>query len=956
MLPRFGKLFAVAVVLLFFLSGIALAQPKSIQGIVSDARSGQPLPGANIVISKLGQVDFQRGDATDENGRFEIKNLPFGTYSIRISYIGYEKKNIEKFEFQQESKSTLNFSLEPSSIQMNPVSITASRRPEKILESPAAINVIESDQIEARATTTVVDHLKGQPAVDVLTSGIVFSNIAVRGFNAPFSGSLLMLIDNRIARVPSLRLNIYSLVPASNEDIDRIEVVSGPGSALYGPNSANGVLHILTKSPLSFPGTHISFAGGERSLRMGSFRHAQKLNDKIGLKISGQYYKGEDWKQFDPAEPDSITLGRQTVQGRESIGGPILNERNFTVDKKTLDARLDVKLSDETTLILNSAVDEISENVITDIGAASANDWRYSYFQGRLTHKNLFLQGFLNKNSAGQTYFYRTGDLIADDSRLMVWQAQHFFDLGRNQRFTYGLDALLTRPDTKNTINGSNEETDNINEFGAYFQSETDLSTRFKFVAAARADRHSKLDDLIFSPRAALVYKTPAGHNFRATYNKAFSTPTTNHLFLDILTTQDVYTLGAILEPSLGFNGGTNMRAQGVPESGFQFRMNNGAPQFRSPFAPLDPRNLSTNDFIDLNDPTFTNVMWQVAKTSILDGFAESLRISLREQGFSDIVIDNLIFELGENIIPQEVTGVGNTLKRLNLETQAFELDDNVRDVARLQPTTTQTWELGYKGLLNNRLLMTFDLYHSKINNFIGPLFVETPNVFLDAATLRASLTPQISENINASNNFLLRGFINQLDDPANGGNGNGDAVDDLVGVFADNAAEIPLGTVSPEGASDPTAVVLTYRNFGEIDLTGADLSLMYYLNDNWVVGGNYSYVSENLFERSETLLHDIPLNAPKHKAGFSLSRHFRGLKLNTELRGRYVQGYPFRAGELIGDIDSYAVVDLNASHDLSSSTKVTLSVSNLTNNRHREVIGAPEIGRLGLLRVMQTF
>ena len=76
MLPRFGKLFAVAVVLLFFLSGIALAQPKSIQGIVSDARSGQPLPGANIVISKLGQVDFQRGDATDENGRFEIKNLP----------------------------------------------------------------------------------------------------------------------------------------------------------------------------------------------------------------------------------------------------------------------------------------------------------------------------------------------------------------------------------------------------------------------------------------------------------------------------------------------------------------------------------------------------------------------------------------------------------------------------------------------------------------------------------------------------------------------------------------------------------------------------------------------------------------------------------------------------------------------------------------------------------------
>ena len=64
-----------------------------------------------------------------------------------------------------------------------------------------------------------------------------------------FTGALMSLVDNRIARIPSLRANVYSSLPTADEDIERIEVALGPGSALYGPNSANGVMHILEFFP-----------------------------------------------------------------------------------------------------------------------------------------------------------------------------------------------------------------------------------------------------------------------------------------------------------------------------------------------------------------------------------------------------------------------------------------------------------------------------------------------------------------------------------------------------------------------------------------------------------------------------------------------------------------------------------------------------------------------------------
>ena len=125
--------------------------------------------------------------------------------------------------------------------------------------------MVRTVEITDRPALTVIDHVKTLPGIDVSTGGLVQSNVVGRGFNNVFSGGLLMLIDNRFAAVPSLRVNVPAFFTATDQDIEKVEFVLGPGAALYGPNSANGVLAITTKSPFDSKGTVFALESGVRA-------------------------------------------------------------------------------------------------------------------------------------------------------------------------------------------------------------------------------------------------------------------------------------------------------------------------------------------------------------------------------------------------------------------------------------------------------------------------------------------------------------------------------------------------------------------------------------------------------------------------------------------------------------------------------------------------------------------
>ncbi len=883
--------------------------------------TGEQLFGANIVV-KGPAIEGLRGTTSDDRGMYRVEGLPAGDYEITVSFLGYESSARTKVSIRGGVSTALDFSLVTTTLVGQQVVVSASRKREKALDAPASVEVIEMKEIRDSQALAVNEHIKDLSGVDYAKTGIVQASTVIRGFNKAISGLLLTMVDNRIARIPSLRINSFHIIPITSEDIERIEIVRGPGSALYGPNSSNGVMHIISRSPFGSEGNFVSLSGGERSLRKASFRHASSPTDKIGLKISGKYLKARDWEFHDPEE---------------------IVPRDFDVEAQYGEIRLDVRPSDDLTFIGSAGYSKSSSIQMTGQGSAQGKDWLYGYLQGRMLYKGWFGQFFYNKSNAGETRLLRTDEGVVDKSSLTVMQLQHTRDIGDRQQFVYGVDLLLTRPRTEGTIHGVNEDDDEINELGVYLQSETKFTDEVSLMLAGRLDEHNRLDNPVFSPRAALVLKPNPESTFRITYNRAFATPTSTTLSLDLKAISDAFGFGALFgDLGLGPENTIDIRSYGA-RNPFTFRRDEaGLPMYRSPFSTT--AGLSRDTYLRLHDPVATNLMWSAARGLVVAGLIEQLGTD------SGGVVTPELAQQFTGVVPEQLSGLRNTLSQLSPETRDFVPYDAsaVEDLPKIQPTITRTLEAGYKGIVKNKLVLAADFYRTHMTDYTLPLWIFTPSVFLDEASLQTALSQGIADYLADPANIQLATLIQLLDTAAFGGNGNGDHSDEINGYIAqiaEGAAMIPFGTVTPEQVSDPTAVALTYRNFGSVTVYGADMGFSYFPNRSWNITGSYSYIHKNLFENVENL-GDVPLNAPKHK--FSGGVTFRPAKMPLTLGGKvsYRGAFPMLDGVYGGPIDSYTLMDVNAAYEFSPIT-VSVEASNLLNRKYRSFVGAPEIGRL---------
>ena len=971
--------------LLILTCGAAWAQPKGhIEGTVT-SEDGEVLSGAGIAVRGPGLPDGA-GSVSGEEGRFRIA-LPAGTYEVEITFVGYRSEKRETVRVQAGETTRVNAVLAAEVLYLGQEVVTASRRQEKILDAPASVSVVDGGDVRNKPALTVADHVKDLPAVDFAQTGLANNMVVVRGFNNIFSGSLLTLTDNRIARVPSLRVNAMNFIPLVNEDVERIEVVLGPGSALYGPNSADGVMHVITRSPLTSQGTNVYLGLGERDLRKTEMRHAGMVGDGLGYKISARYYTGTEWEYTDAEEEKARKQRRAEIAAGADL--PPLPERDPHTRNQSLEARLDWRASDDLTAILSAGHNQASILGLTGVGASQTIDWQYNYTQLRLLHGDWFLQAFRNWSDAGDSFLLRTGVPVVDRSSLTVLQGQHTSTLGQRQRFTYGVDALLTRPDTENTIMGRNEDDDDLDVFGGYLQSETSLADPLELVLALRYDYHSRLADPELSPRAALVFKPRDAQTLRLTYNRAFSTPTANNLYLDLQTSRDPFGLAPAFSPLFASLGLGEFRPIDVwtqgnyrgGEYGFTFRRGeNGRPLFRSPFAPMAGR--PADQYLPLDDPLFTNVMWGIGRQSVLaqlgPAFQELAAGALMAQGMgaeeAQAAAGRLAADL-PGIVPEQLPGLRNRLGRLNIETEPLgeEPDPNresfffveadgitpvtAHDVPRIESAITQTFEIGYKGVLADRVVVAADLYQSRVENYVGSVSVETPNVFLDPESLGRALGEGIGQALADPENAELAAVLAALDAAQEPGlvegNNNGTPVDELAGLLTAGAAAIPYGTVSPEQASDPYALVMSYRNFKAVTIRGLDLSLAWYPTDRLRLTGSYSFVDDNWFE-NVSYSHgdggaDIALNAPRHKTKLGLDYDFADLGLTVGGRMRYTDSFRMSSGVYAGVVDTYTVLDLNLTYDLPLERDLVLQVdaSNVLDRPYQSFVGAPEVGRL---------
>ncbi|HEX9755619.1 MAG TPA: TonB-dependent receptor, partial [Gemmatimonadales bacterium] len=937
---------------LWSMPGEALAQSGQISGRVV-AREGVGVAAAQItVVDAAGRT---AGTATTgDNGNFQIQGLAPGVYTVLVVAVGFQPARRAGVTVSSGGAATADFTMAAAVVELEEVVISVrGATQQKATVAPVSAHVINTTEVAERPALTVIDHLKSVPGVDISQGGLVQSNVVARGFNNIFSGAVLALTDYRYASVPSLRVNVPVFFPGTNDDIERIEFVLGPGAALYGPNAANGVLSVLTKSPFTSRGGILSLESGYRSSSRDaggadlddghtvfrlSGRYAGTVGERLGLKASGDYITGQEWRYRDPAEPTSLPGRQCTAQ---------FGCRDFDLEKWGVDLRADYRPAADAELVgaygRSTAVNLIE---YTGAGAAQAKDWSYDYFQLRGRWRRLFAQAFLNRSNSGNesatstdgTFLLRAGDPIVDKSRVWAAQVQHGIPFGERFDLIYGVDYTYTDARTEGTINGRNEDDDYIREIGGYGHGALAITDRVELVGALRVDRHSRLPDLVWSPRAALVVSPTETQNLRVTYNRAFSTPTSNNLFLDLRA-------GSIpLGPGLAYT----VRLLGVPEAGFHFRGYCGQGGvddlcMRSPF-PGTPATAF---------PALAAPLWPIAA----GGFAQVVSADpTKVPALLRPFTQQIVTALGQTPAPGP-TQVGTQLRRLDISAGVFNDigADQVIDVEQLKPTISNVLEVGYKGIFQGRFRLSVDGWYERKENFIGPLIVESPNVFLDLLTtgqyLGANFAPRLVQ-------ILVSQGMSQQDALQVATGATQFVTAAMAGVSGDrDATGIPLGTVVPNAPlTQSSDIFLTYRNFGEVDLYGADIAVDYLFGGNrWSVSATYSWVSDDFFPRSEVGgPTDIALNASKSKGSVTGRYRAEDNGFSAELRGRYVKGFPVNSGVFVTPtrpdgsmepIDSYGLVDVQASLRLpfAQQLRASLLIENFLNENYSTFVGVPQ-------------
>ena len=269
------KIFVNLIKTLIFLTSIVNGNSEHfISGKIVDEKNN-PLIGANIIFKGT-----SIGSTTDYDGKYIVDNIVPGKYDLLISYIGYKSKEFQFYISRSGDKSSdqninsdfslklgvldtsesiegklpkapffknLNFTLELDALETEQIVVSASKKQEKVIDAPITIAVVSNRQIRKTAGSDLGTILKTVRGVETYQAGMARTAINVRGFMSAFNGRFVSLVDGANYMEPTFYIAYGNTLPFVNEDIERLEVVFGPSSALYGPNAHNGLLNIITK-------------------------------------------------------------------------------------------------------------------------------------------------------------------------------------------------------------------------------------------------------------------------------------------------------------------------------------------------------------------------------------------------------------------------------------------------------------------------------------------------------------------------------------------------------------------------------------------------------------------------------------------------------------------------------------------------------------------------------------
>ena len=285
-----------------FGSATMLAQ-TTISGVVKDAKTGETLPGANIKISRKAV-----GTNTDFDGIFVLKTTDVPPFTLEISMLGFQTEKVEITKNNQK----VEVSLTENATSLDEIVVSASRTPERIMESPVTVERMDSRAIKNTSAPSFYDGLENLKGVDVNTNSLTFKSVNTRGF-ATFSNTRFMqLVDGMDNSSPALNFALGNLLGMSELDVKTVELLPGASSALYGANAFNGIMFMTSKSAFDDQGISVSLKGGITSQEAAgnneftdfNIRMAYAFSDKFAAKATLAVLEGTEWHATDYRNTD----------------------------------------------------------------------------------------------------------------------------------------------------------------------------------------------------------------------------------------------------------------------------------------------------------------------------------------------------------------------------------------------------------------------------------------------------------------------------------------------------------------------------------------------------------------------------------------------------------------------------------------------------------------------------
>ncbi|HEV2130086.1 MAG TPA: carboxypeptidase regulatory-like domain-containing protein, partial [Longimicrobiaceae bacterium] len=259
--------------LVALLPAASWAQNGRISGTVVGA-DGRGIEGAQVSLENA-----RLGTLSGSGGVFRLDDVPAGTYTLRVTHIGFRPAELPSVRVGAGSEARVTVELSTEAVRLGGVVVSAARRPQRITEAPATITRIDPTVLDNTVGNNWAAALKQVKGLDFIQVGMTSVAVNARGFNSSFNNRMLMMEDGRIAVLPENGLPVGQFTAIPKVDLAGIEVLVGPGAALYGADASSGVITLLTKDPRQFPGTTVEVTGGNREYKNVQARHAGVLGN-----------------------------------------------------------------------------------------------------------------------------------------------------------------------------------------------------------------------------------------------------------------------------------------------------------------------------------------------------------------------------------------------------------------------------------------------------------------------------------------------------------------------------------------------------------------------------------------------------------------------------------------------------------------------------------------------------